>query len=205
MAVLPLRRLVLASGSRTRRDMLSAAGLSFEAIPAEVDEAAIRDSLLQDDEAIDPADVAEVLARAKAEAVSARHRGAVVIGADQILACDGELFSKPGHPAGARDTLLRLRGRTHQLHTAVVLAEAGDIEWSTTETAHLRMRDFSPAFVERYLAAAGERVCESVGAYQLEGAGIQLFDSIDGDYFTILGLPLLALLRELRARRLIAT
>lgn len=194
------RPLVLASGSRTRAALLSRAGLSFRAAPADVDEVAIRDVLLSDNPGIDPADIAEVLARAKAEQISQREPDALVIGADQILACDGRIFEKPEDMEAARQTLLQLRGRSHQLLSAVVLAQAGEVVWSRVEAAELVMRPFSMAFLTEYIARSGSSIMDSVGAYQLEGLGVQLFERIDGDYFTILGLPLLELLAELRLR-----
>ncbi|MGE5510684.1 MAG: Maf family nucleotide pyrophosphatase [Bacteroidota bacterium] len=204
MAEARARDLVLASGSRSRRQMLEAAGASFAVEPAEVDENAIRETLQAGDNAIDPADVAEVLARAKAEAVSRKRPDALVIGADQVLALDDEIFEKPRGLDGARAHLRRLRGRAHQLHSAVVLAERGEVVWSYADTADLTMRTFSDQFLDDYLRRAGPIVCESVGAYQLEGLGIQLFQRIEGDYFTILGLPLLPLLAELRTRGALA-
>jgi len=194
------KSLVLASGSRTRQAMLAGAGLTFRAEAADVDEAALRGVLLTENEGIDPGDVAKVLARAKAEAVSRLYPDALVIGADQVLACEGVLFEKPADMEGARQSLLRLRGKAHQLLSAVVLAEDGHIVWTHTQTAELVMRPFSMAFLTEYVARTGSQIMDSVGAYQLEGLGIQLFERIEGDYFTILGLPLLALLGELRAR-----
>ncbi|MFM9849823.1 MAG: Maf family protein [Hyphomicrobiaceae bacterium] len=198
-------RLVLASGSGSRRQMLDAAGLTFDVAPADVDERAIREALQADDSGIEPADVAEVLARAKAEIISRQHPEALVIGADQILALDDEIFEKPADLAGARGHLQKLRGRTHQLHSAVVVAEHGEVVWAHVDTASLTMHAFSADFLENYLTLAGTVICDSVGAYQLEGLGVQLFERIDGDYFTILGLPLLPLLAELRARKIIAS
>lgn len=195
--------IVLASGSPTRQRLLHAAGVHFKVICPEVDEAVIRETLTAEDQEIDPLDMAEVLARAKAEDVSARHPGCVVIGADQVLSCGGEVFRKPESIDAARDTLLNLRGRTHQLHSAVAIAEDGETEWVFTDTADLTMRRFSIAFLGSYLASAGSDVVGSVGAYQIEGPGIQLFERVEGDFFTILGLPMLPLLQELRARRLI--
>jgi septum formation protein len=199
------KRLVLASGSRSRRQMLEAAGLTFTVAPADLDERAIRETLSTGDTQVDPADVAEVLARAKAEAISRKYSSAIVIGADQVLALGDEIFEKPAGLDGARAHLMQLSGRTHQLHSAVVLAEAGEIVWSHVDTASLAMRAFTSGFVGDYLSRAGPVVCESVGAYQLEGLGVQLFERIEGDYFTILGLPLLPLLGELRLRRVIAS
>lgn len=195
--------LVLASSSRSRRQMLDAAGLTFDVAPADVDERTIRETLRAGDSGVEPADVAEVLARAKAETVSRQRPEAFVIGADQILALDDEIFEKPADLAGARRHLQKLRGRTHQLHSAVVLARNGEVVWAHVDTASLTMRAFSADFLENYLTLAGTVICDSVGAYQLEGLGVQLFERIEGDYFTILGLPLLALLGELRVRKVI--
>ncbi len=203
MAETKAPRLVLASGSRSRRQMLDAAGLTFDIAPADVDERTIRETLQADDSGIDPADVAEVLARAKAETISRLRPDALVMGADQVLALDDEIFEKPADLAGARRHLQKLRGRTHQLHSAVVLAQNGEVVWAHVYTASLTMRAFSADFLETYLTLAGTVICDSVGAYQLEGLGVQLFERIEGDYFTILGLPLLPLLGELRARKVI--
>lgn len=205
MAETKAQPLVLASGSRSRRQMLDAAGLTFDVTPADVDERAIRETLQADDSGIEPADVAEVLARAKAEAISRLRLEALVIGADQVLALDDEIFEKPADLAGARRHLQKLRGRTHQLHSAVVLAQGGEVVWANVDTASLTMHAFSADFLETYLTLAGTVICGSVGAYQLEGLGAQLFERIEGDYFTILGLPLLPLLAELRTRKIIAS
>jgi septum formation protein len=183
--------------------LLEAAGLEFTVVRPTVDEDVVRETMMANNEFIDPADVAEVLARAKAEDVSGLYPDAIVIGADQVLACQGQIFTKPDSVDAARETLMALRGRTHQLHTAVTIAEGGEARWAFVDTANLTMRDFSLAFLGLYLATAGERVTDSVGAYQLEGLGIQLFERIEGDYFTILGLPLLPLLEELRKRKVI--
>lgn len=193
--------IVLGSASPSRAALLSAAGLKFRIEAAGVDEAAIRDALDSGDGGVSPLDVAEILARAKAEAVSARDPSALVIGADQVLALGDAIFEKPQNRDDARRTLLALAGRTHQLHSAAVLARGGDVLWAFTATASLTMRELTPEQVGQYLAAAGEAVLSSVGAYQLEGLGINLFEAIDGDYFTILGLPLLPLLDRLRQER----
>lgn len=190
--------LILASGSQTRRRMLEAAGVAFRVVPAEVDEDAIRANLAESDPNGGPVRVAEVLARVKAEEVSRRFPQALVIGGDQVLALGPEVFTKPIDRAAARVSLERLAGRTHQLHSAVVLARGGTAVWRHVDTASLTMRELSRAFVEDYLACAGEQVCAAVGAYEIEGLGIQLFERVDGDYFTILGLPLLPLLAQLR-------
>lgn len=195
--------IVLASASPTRQRLLHSADIHFNVVLPRVDETVIRETLTADGQEIDPVDMAEVLARAKAEDVSARHPGCTVIGADQVLSCGADVFSKPATVDDARETLLKLRGRAHQLHSAVVIAEDGETDWVFTDTADLTMRRFSIAFLGSYLATAGDDVIGSVGAYQLEGMGIQLFERVEGDFFTILGLPLLPLLAELRARKLI--
>lgn len=197
-------QLVLASGSRSRRDMLKAAGLSFIVKPADVDEAAIRDAFVADSGGnADPADIAQVLAIAKAETVSRQMPKALVIAADQVMAMNGAIFDKPKDMDDARRRLLDMRGKTHQLHAGVAIAVAGTITWSASDTAHMSVRKFTSEFVSSYLAVAGSEVLSSVGAYQLEGLGVQLFDEVRGDFFTILGLPLLPLLGELRARGII--
>jgi septum formation protein len=195
------RELVLASASPFRRRMLEAAGLSFRVVPAHVDEAAIRDQAM----ALRPSAIAEALARAKAVAVSAEFPEAMVVGADQVLAFDNQLLSKPKDLSEAREQLTRLRGNAHHLHTAVALAQAGKVLWSHAETARLVMRRFSDAFLDRYLTDMGPSVCQIVGGYEIEGRGIQLFERVEGDMFTIIGLPLLALLAELGARGVIDT
>ena len=192
--------LILASASQTRRRPASAAGLAFRVVPADVDEDALRRDFGRLDDDLAPARMAVVLAAAKAVEVSRRHPRALVISGDQILALGREIATKPADLAAARDGLRRLSGRTHQLHSGVALALGGTTVWQHVETAGLTMRPLSDGFIDDYLAKAGERICACVGAYELEGLGIQLFQRIDGDYFTILGLPLLALLGELRRR-----
>ena len=172
------RDVVLASEMKSRRKLLTAAGIAFRTVEPDVDEASIHEALLKDKGETDPGDVAELLARAKAQEVSARFPGALVIGAEQALSLNGKILHKLKDPDAVRDTLFALRGKTHQLHSAVALAEAGQVTWTYIETAHLTMRSFSPQFLGRYLAAAGPQVYESVGAYQLDGLGIQLFDRI---------------------------
>ena len=190
-------RLVLGSGSTSRAALLEAAGLTFETDPAGIDESAIR-MVVTRDRGATPSDIADVLARAKAETVSERNPGALVIGADQVLACGEDVFEKPPSMEDARRTLLALQGKTHQLHSSVALAREGNVHWAYTETAHLTMRALSPEDIGRYLGEAGEIVLQSVGAYQLEGLGVNLIEDIKGDYFTVLGLPMLALLKQLR-------
>lgn len=199
-----VRQLVLASGSPYRRRMLEAAGLSFRVVPADVDESALKRSLAAKRPEAGPAAVAEALARAKAEAVGARFPEALVIGADQVLALEDELFDKPGNLTMARAQLERLCGKTHRLLSAVALAQGGEIVWTDVGQADLTMRSFSPEFLDRYLAKSGAGLYQIVGAYEIEGPGIQLFDRIEGDHFTIVGLPLVPLLTELRARGAIA-
>lgn len=195
--------LVLASGSATRRALLEAAGLTIEVCPADVDETAIRDSMLASNAAVSHESVAEALAAAKAKAVSAKSTGTLVMGADQVLSFEDRLFEKPTSVEEARAQLMQLRGKTHALHSAVALARNGAVEWRTTETAYLTFRTFSEAALDAYLARAGKAVMTSVGAYQIEGPAIQLFEKIDGDHTTILGLPMLPLLAELRRREVI--
>jgi septum formation protein len=198
-----LGQIILASTSRARREMLAAAGVPFTVEAAEVDEPAIRRKLLSGQAPARPHEIAEALARAKAEDVSRRHKNTLVIGADQVLALGSELLTKAKDEAAARATLTKLRGGVHELHSAVALAADGKVLWAHTATARLKMRDFSDAFLDEYLTRAGDRIGQSVGAYELEGLGVQLFDTIEGDYFTILGLPLLPLLAELRAQGMI--
>lgn len=192
--------LILASGSSARRTMLQAAGVTFRVVPADVDEDAIRAGLADSEPDAGPERVAAVLARAKSEEVSRREPSALVIGADQVLALGQEIFTKPADIAAARRALRTLAGKPHRLLSAVSIAQGGREAWQHLDVATLAMRDFSDQFLDAYLARAGERVCASVGAYELEGLGIQLFERIEGDYFTILGMPLLPLLNELRVR-----
>lgn len=183
--------------------MLEAAGIAFDVRPAEIDETALRQRLVEDEPAVTPATIAEQLAIAKAHDISRQHRDAWVIGSDQVLNLSSRILTKPCNATGVRETLVALSGRTHELHAAVALARDGDVLWSTCETACLHMRTLSAAFIEHYIASAGPDILHCVGAYQIEGRGIQLFDRIVGDHFTILGMPLLPLLAELRHRGVI--
>jgi septum formation protein len=189
--------LILASSSKTRARLLEAAGLAFIVEPPGLDESVMRQAV-SGAQSLAPHDVAEVLARAKAEAVSDFAPKAYVIGADQVLAFGDLIMSKPETMEAARRQLLDLSGKTHTLHTAVAVATNGETIWAETTMATLTMRKLSPEFIGRYLAAAGEEVLSSVGAYQIESLGVELFDKIDGDYFSILGLPLVPLLDTLR-------
>ena len=186
--------LILASTSPTRLALLHAAGLDAEARPARIDEAAIKHAALA--EGATPGDTALLLATLKARRIPAP--GALVIAADQLLTCDDAWFDKPATPAEARAHLLHLRGRTHTLHTAVVVHRDGAEVWRHLATPRLTMRPFSDAFLDAYLAREGDAVLSSVGAYRLEGPGLQLMDRVDGEHTAILGLPMLPLLGFLR-------
>jgi septum formation protein len=186
---------VLASASPSRAALLRAAGLVFSVVPSCVDEAAVKAQMLA--RGAGPAAVAQELAELKARDVSQRREG-LVIGADQTLDLDGVLYDKPRDGDESRDRLRTLRGRPHGLHAAVAVAHQDRLLWTGLETATLWMRDFSDTYLDAYLGRNAEEVVASTGAYLLEGEGIQLFDRIDGDYFAILGLPLLGLLAFLR-------
>lgn len=193
---------ILASQSPARRALLAAAGVTFEVAAPGVDEDALKADLVA--KGADPAAVASALAEAKAVAVS-RARPGLVIGADQTLDLDGGLVDKARSLQEARLRLRSLRGRAHALHSAVAVAEGGRIVWRDRETAVLRVRRFSDAFLDRYVETCGEALLGSVGCYQLEGPGVQLFDAVEGDYFTVLGLPLPPLLAFLRERGALAS
>ncbi len=192
--------LVLASRSESRHAVLAGAALAVEILPADVDERAIEAAASDKS----PGAVAGLLARSKALAVAARRPGRLVLGADQTLGLGQRLFSKPPDLTAARAQLKLLRGQTHTLHSAIALARDGVIVFEHCELAALTMRNFSDAFLDAYMAATGPAVMASVGGYQVERAGIQLFERIEGDHFTILGLPLLPLLAYLRGERHVA-
>ena len=186
--------LILASQSTTRQDLLTKAGVRFSSMPAQIDERALETEAV--DNGADARVVATLLAEAKALAIA--DPDAVIIGADQTLALGDELLHKPVHLDAARAQLDHLRGKTHRLHAAVALIQNGVVLWSHIETAELTMREFSPGEREEVLALEGDAILSSVGGFRLEGPSIRLFDAIVGDYFTILGLPLLPLLAALR-------
>ncbi|WP_341704218.1 Maf family protein [Ferrovibrio sp.] len=196
--------LILASASSARAAMLRQAGLDFAVQPARIDEAEIKRALQA--EGAGPREAAEALAELKARrGTPATGDDSFVIAADQMLACEGRWFDKPADMAEARTQLQALRGRTHDLVSAVVVARSGTIIWRHIDGARLTMRAFSDGFLDAYLAQAGDAVLQSVGCYQLEGLGVQLFSRIQGDFFTILGLPLLPLLDFLRHHQVLRT
>ncbi len=190
-------RLILASKSRYRAKVMLDAGLDFEGCHPEIDERAVEATLGDD---VAPEDRAQILAQTKAVHVSEEFPQALVLGCDQILALGDEILHKAVDFETARANLLKLSGKTHTLHSAIALAQHGEINWSLTVPVYMTMRKLDPGFIGRHLAFAGEAVLGSVGCYQIEGPGVQLFEKIEGDYWTIIGLPLLPLLAELRAR-----
>lgn len=196
-------RVVLASASRPRREMLRNAGLVFETEAARIDEDEVKAALRS--EGADGARASETLAELKALRVSARRRAELVVGADQILECDGCWFDKPTDSAQAASHLRALSGRTHTLTSSVCVVRDGHRIWHHSDQARLTMRPLGNDFIEAYLSELGEAAFASVGAYQLEGLGAQLFSRVDGDFFTVLGLPLLPLLEFLRNHRVLAT
>lgn len=193
-------KLVLASKSAARRAMLENAGVAFEVRVTGVDEDAIKARSGD----LDAAALAVRLAEAKALAVSRDDEAAWVLGSDQTLAFDGGLISKAKTLEAARARLKSMRGKTHHLHSGAALAVKGQVVWSGVDTVQMRMRDFSDAFLDAYLAAEGEVLLTCVGSYRLEGLGSQLFEAVDGDYFTVLGLPLWPVLAELRRAGVLA-
>jgi septum formation protein len=195
------RPLVLASKSEIRHAILRDAGVPVEIVPADIDERAVE----QRADVRHAGEIAALLAREKARAIAAGRSGRLVLGADQTLAVGERRFSKPVDRAAAREQLKVLRGRTHELHTAVALSRDGTMLFEHREVARLTMRAFSDDFLDAYLDAVGQAVTASVGGYQLEKAGIQLFERIEGDHFVILGLPLLSLLQYFRREGWLAT
>lgn len=189
-------KIILASTSPFRRALLSSAGVDFTVDPPRIDERAVEQATRGS--GVTPAEVGLILARAKAEEVSGRSPEHFVIGSDQTLAFEDELLHKPKDMEAARRRLLAFSGRTHFLNSAVAIAQNGETVWSHVAEAAMTMRALSPAFIGRHLARVGDKALTSVGAYQIEGEGIQLFERIEGDHFTIVGLPLLPLLDALR-------
>jgi septum formation protein len=192
--------LMLASQSRARQLLLKNAGIEFEAVPADIDERAVQ----KNSGLSAPGEIAKYLAREKALWVSSRNPGRYVVGADQTLALGERLFNKPAGRAAAAEQLRSLAGRCHELHSAFAVARDGQILFADLSIAKMSMRPLGESEIKAYLDQAGEAVTSSVGAYQLEGLGVHLFERIDGDHFTILGLPLLPLLAFLRRERLLA-
>lgn len=190
-------KIVLASASKTRAKLLENAGVTVDLDPAHVDEDGVKDSLKA--EGATAVQVAETLAELKAVSVSRRHPDALVIGGDQTLDCNGTWFDKPVDMDHVRAHLMALRGKTHRLNAAVCVVRNGERQWHLNDAAEMTMRPFSDDFLNWYIDACGEEVCGSVGGYQLEGPGAQLFSAVRGDYFTVLGLPLLPLMEFLRA------
>ena len=195
-------RIVLASGSQIRAEILRGAGLEFDVVVKPVDEAAIKDALLE--EKVPMRDIADALAEAKSVRVSRIETG-LVIGADQIMVMDKKLYDKPKTIEEARNRLLDMRGKTHSLIGAVVISEGGQPVWRYASKTQLHVRDFSESFLDRYLESEGVFVLKSVGGYRFEGRGSQLFSKVDGDFFSILGLSLLPVLDYLRLRGAIDT
>ena len=194
--------LILASASTARQRLLSAAGVVAETDPANIDESAIKEESRRTGRS--SAECAGRLAEAKARAVAARHRGSLVLGADQLLDCAGEWYEKPRDREDARGQLRRLRGRSHELVTAATVMRDDEPLWRAVERPRVTLRAFSDAFLELYLEAMGERVLKTVGGYELEGLGAQLMEKVEGDYFAVLGLPLLPLLHFLRGAGAVA-
>ncbi|MCA0205883.1 MAG: Maf family protein [Proteobacteria bacterium] len=191
--------LTLASASTIRATLLRNAGLEVEVRPARIDEENLRESLLA--EGATPHDLADALAEHKALKIAARDPGALVLGCDQILECEGQLYAKPASPEDAIAQLTRLRGKTHRLHTAAVLYAKGEPVWRHVATPRMTMRDFSDAYRDAYVARHWDEIRHCVGCYQIEGAGVRLFQRIEGDLFSVQGLPLLELLTILTQRK----
>jgi septum formation protein len=190
--------LILASRSAGRRLVLAQTGIPFKCIPAEVDERLLETDVLTGGGG--PDQVVATLARAKAQKISHIDPEALVVGADQAASCEGRLFGKPGTPDLAREQLRFLSGRTHRLHSALALVRGGEVLFETIAHADLRMRTLSDEFIDAYLAATGGAIVHCSGCYQIEGLGVHLFESVVGDQWTILGLPILPLLSVLRER-----
>ncbi len=194
---------ILASGSATRQNMLRSAGVPFEVDRPDVDEGALKDECRALGLTI--VETAEALALAKAKKIAPRHPGLIVLGADQMLECGDEWFDKPVDRAAAGRQLMKLSGRSHKLHSATVALRHGEVIWRNIDMAELTVRPITPDFIETYLDHVGDAVLSSVGCYQIEGMGIQLFSAINGSHFTIQGMALLPLLAFLRAEGVIGS
>lgn len=193
--------IILASKSSYRAQLMTNAGISFQVKTARIDEREVETPLLES--GLSASDIAEVLAIAKATDVSQRNSSAYIIGSDQTLSLDGELLHKPANMDEAGRRLLALSGRSHELNSAVTLVKNSEILWTHTEISIVQFRNLDPGFIGRHLSLVGEKALTSVGAYQIEGLGIQLFEKVEGDFFSIMGLPILPLLSELRSRNLV--
>ncbi|MDJ0614328.1 MAG: Maf-like protein [Rhizobiaceae bacterium] len=191
-----MTEIVLASKSQYRAELLTNAGVEFATESANIDEREVEAPLIEAD--LGGADIAEVLAIAKAMDVSQRNPGKTVIGSDQTLSLEGRLLHKPEDMAAARQRLLDLSGKSHELNSSVALVKDGENIWTYTESSIITFRDLDPGFIGRHVADVGEKILTSVGAYQIEGKGVQLFEKVEGDFFSIMGLSLLPLLAELR-------
>ncbi|GGO57379.1 septum formation protein [Roseovarius pacificus] len=193
-----MRQIILASGSDIRATLLRNAGIVFDIVPARVDEEALRDAMLAEDASA--RDIADALAEMKAQKISAKHPEALVIGCDQVLNLQGQLLTKPDSPETARTQLIAMRGKRHELLSAAVICENGKAIWRHVGVVRLLMRQFSDAYLDDYIARNWDSIRHSVGAYKLEEEGVRLFSQVQGDYFTVLGLPLLELLSYLTLR-----
>lgn len=194
------KNLILASGSASRQKLLKNANVSFNVKVSGLDESVVKKTFLKDGL---PQDLPMILANAKAMSVSENYNDSFVIGADQVLIFDNKIFDKPVSQDDARDQLLALRGKDHRLETAVSIVKNSEIIWTYSETTYLRMREFSLQFLGQYLASQGDDLLTSVGGYKIEGPALQMFSKIDGDFFSILGLPMLPLLDFLRQEEII--